>query len=74
MLQDLPPALDSRLQPPLLGYDWIAGNLDAEEEALYAMPEKYFEEIRSFRKQNKEECLSNPYSRYSAQVAVRHFL
>ncbi|ELU09604.1 hypothetical protein CAPTEDRAFT_229371 [Capitella teleta] len=62
LLHQLPAALDSRLQPPLLGYDWIAGNLDSEGDTLYNMPENYFDEIKNFRKQNKEDCLSNPYS------------
>lgn len=57
----LPPSLDSRLQPPLLGYDWIAGALDAED-ALYSMPEEYFDDIKNFRKRFKEDCLSNAYS------------
>ncbi|XP_039612131.1 migration and invasion-inhibitory protein [Polypterus senegalus] len=38
-----------------LGYDWIAGQLDAES-SLSDQSEEYFTELRNFRQVNKDEC------------------
>lgn len=43
--------------PPLLGYDWIAGVLDAES-SLMERSEEFFDELRTFRSVNKDECVS----------------
>ena len=47
---------------PLLGYDWIAGVLDNKDLAM-DLPYEFFEDLRTFRQMNKEECTSssNPY-------------
>ncbi|XP_051957868.1 uncharacterized protein miip isoform X2 [Xyrauchen texanus] len=41
---------------PLLGYDWIAGLLDAES-SLTECSEQFFSELRSFRQVNRDECV-----------------
>lgn len=41
---------------PRLGYDWIAGLLDASEPYLSERDNRYFEEIDEFRKVNFDEC------------------
>ncbi|KAG7478447.1 hypothetical protein MATL_G00080480 [Megalops atlanticus] len=41
---------------PLLGYDWIAGLLDAES-SLTERSEQFFTELRNFRQVNREECV-----------------
>ncbi|XP_056111273.1 uncharacterized protein miip [Rhinichthys klamathensis goyatoka] len=43
---------------PLLGYDWIAGLLDAES-SLADRSEQFFSELRSFRQVNRDECVNN---------------
>lgn len=43
---------------PLLGYDWIAGLLDAES-SLADRSEQFFSELRSFRQVNRNECVHN---------------
>ncbi|XP_067287252.1 migration and invasion-inhibitory protein isoform X2 [Pseudorasbora parva] len=43
---------------PLLGYDWIAGLLDAES-SLVDRSEQFFSELRSFRQVNRDECVHN---------------
>ncbi|KAK9966848.1 hypothetical protein ABG768_003936 [Culter alburnus] len=43
---------------PLLGYDWIAGLLDAES-SLADRSEQFFSELRSFRQVNRDECVHN---------------
>ncbi|XP_078607764.1 uncharacterized protein LOC144879822 [Branchiostoma floridae x Branchiostoma japonicum] len=40
---------------PLLGYDWIAGLLDNDASSL-DRSEGFFEELREFRRVNREEC------------------
>ncbi|XP_022085554.1 uncharacterized protein LOC110976528 [Acanthaster planci] len=44
---------------PLLGYDWIAGLLDADAP-VSEHSEAYFEELRQFRQANREECVHKP--------------
>lgn len=41
---------------PRLGYDWIAGLLDASESYLSEKDDDYFREIEEFRRVNYEEC------------------
>jgi hypothetical protein len=41
---------------PRLGYDWIAGLLDASESYLSEKDDEYFKEIEEFRRINYEEC------------------
>ncbi|XP_017306175.1 uncharacterized protein miip isoform X2 [Ictalurus punctatus] len=41
---------------PLLGYDWIAGLLDAES-SLSDRSEDFFSDLHNFRRVNKEECV-----------------
>ncbi|XP_039529799.1 migration and invasion-inhibitory protein isoform X2 [Pimephales promelas] len=43
---------------PLLGYDWIAGLLDAES-SLADRSEQFFSELRSFRQVNRDECIND---------------
>ncbi|XP_053509373.1 migration and invasion-inhibitory protein isoform X4 [Ictalurus furcatus] len=47
---------ERRRVQPLLGYDWIAGLLDAES-SLSDRSEDFFSELRTFRRVNKEECV-----------------
>ncbi|XP_034170000.2 uncharacterized protein LOC113537836 isoform X2 [Pangasianodon hypophthalmus] len=47
---------ERRRVQPLLGYDWIAGLLDAES-SLTERSEHFFSELRTFRQVNKEECV-----------------
>ncbi|TSU49998.1 Migration and invasion-inhibitory protein [Bagarius yarrelli] len=57
-----------RLQP-LLGYDWIAGLLDAES-SLTERSELFFRELRTFRQVNSEECIYSIPSRVSIPRAT----
>lgn len=41
---------------PRLGYDWIAGLLDASEAYLSEKDDEYFEDIKEFRRVNHTEC------------------
>jgi len=40
----------------LLGYDWIAGVVD-NEKSLDGIPDTYFNDIREFRRQNRDACV-----------------
>ncbi|OWF44084.1 uncharacterized protein LOC110458917 isoform X2 [Mizuhopecten yessoensis] len=44
----------------LLGYDWIAALLDNDRGAM-DHSESYFEELREFRRINRDECINNFY-------------
>ncbi|CAJ1050525.1 migration and invasion-inhibitory protein [Xyrichtys novacula] len=44
---------------PLLGYDWIAGLLDAEDSWIERSDE-FFNDLRAFRSLNKDECVHSP--------------
>jgi len=49
--------MDNRQGRTLLGYDWIAGLLDNDEvRDLGGQPDDLFEEVKEFRRQNKQEC------------------
>lgn len=39
----------------LLGYDWIAGMLD-NTSFLSERPDDYFDDLKEFRRVNKDEC------------------
>ena len=43
---------------PLLGYDWIAGVVD-NENSLDGIPDTYFNDVREFRRQNRDACVAN---------------
>ncbi|KAK6477627.1 migration and invasion-inhibitory protein-like [Huso huso] len=45
---------------PFLGYDWIAGVLDADS-SLSEKSEPFFTELRDFRQVNREECVHQEY-------------
>ncbi|XP_070693332.1 migration and invasion-inhibitory protein [Pempheris klunzingeri] len=48
---------------PLLGYDWIAGVLDAED-SLIERSDDFFNELCTFRSLNKDECVSSPQAEF----------
>lgn len=43
-------------EPCRLGYDWIAGLLDASESYLSERDDEYFQDMKEFRRVNFEEC------------------
>jgi hypothetical protein len=47
----------------LLGYDWISGLLDNDRDAM-DHSEGYFEELREFRRINRQECCNDFYNRF----------
>ncbi|XP_071751351.1 migration and invasion inhibitory protein [Centroberyx gerrardi] len=49
-------ASDRHHLQPLLGYDWIAGVLDVES-CLAERSEDFFNDLRTFRSVNKDECV-----------------
>lgn len=49
-------ASDRQRLQPLLGYDWIAGILDAES-SLTEHSEQFFNDLRTFRQVNRDECV-----------------
>ncbi|KAK1799630.1 hypothetical protein P4O66_006091, partial [Electrophorus voltai] len=59
--QQLETEHERQLIQPLLGYDWIAGLLDAES-SLTERSEQFFSELRSFRQVNKDECVHSTSS------------
>ncbi|KAI4889942.1 hypothetical protein NFI96_015104 [Prochilodus magdalenae] len=59
--QELETTSERQSMQPLLGYDWIAGLLDAES-SLTERSEQFFSELRSFRQVNKEECVHSQSS------------
>ncbi|XP_029287727.1 migration and invasion inhibitory protein [Cottoperca gobio] len=52
-------ASDRHHLQPLLGYDWIAGVLDAED-SLIERSDKFFNDLRTFRSLNKDQCVHSP--------------
>ncbi|KAF7693082.1 migration and invasion-inhibitory protein [Silurus meridionalis] len=52
---------ERRCVQPLLGYDWIAGLLDAEN-SLTEHSEHFFSELQTFRQVNKDECVHSASS------------
>ncbi|KAM8757317.1 migration and invasion inhibitory protein [Acanthopagrus schlegelii] len=49
---------------PLLGYDWIAGVLDAED-SLIERSDEFFDHLRMFRSLNKDDCVHSPQAELS---------
>ncbi|XP_030276085.1 migration and invasion inhibitory protein [Sparus aurata] len=49
---------------PLLGYDWIAGVLDAED-SLIERSDEFFDDLRMFRSLNRDECVHSPQAEFS---------
>lgn len=49
-------ASDRQRLQPLLGYDWIAGIVDAEN-SLTEHSEQFFSDLRTFRQVNRDECV-----------------
>ncbi|XP_026202674.1 migration and invasion-inhibitory protein [Anabas testudineus] len=60
------PASDRRHLQPLLGYDWIAGVLDAED-SLIERSDEFFNDLHMFRSLNKDECVHSPQAVFSEQ-------
>ncbi|KAK5872645.1 hypothetical protein PBY51_013327 [Eleginops maclovinus] len=56
-------ASDRHHLQPLLGYDWIAGVLDAED-SLIERPDEFFNDLRTFRSLNKDECVHSPQAEF----------
>ncbi|XP_042333929.1 migration and invasion-inhibitory protein isoform X2 [Sceloporus undulatus] len=42
---------------PFLGYDWIAGLLDAGPSSVAEKPDQYFSELQEFRRVNRDACI-----------------
>ncbi|XP_039971514.1 migration and invasion-inhibitory protein isoform X2 [Xiphias gladius] len=59
------PASDRHHLQPLLGYDWIAGVLDAED-SLIERSDEFFSDLRVFRSIHKDECV-NPQAEFSEE-------
>ncbi|KAF0034786.1 hypothetical protein F2P81_012544 [Scophthalmus maximus] len=53
------PASDRHRLQPLLGYDWIAGILDAED-TFVERPDEFFNDLRIFRSLHKNDCVHSP--------------
>ncbi|KAM8917174.1 migration and invasion inhibitory protein isoform 2-T2 [Spinachia spinachia] len=51
-----------RLQP-LLGYDWIAGVLDAED-SLMDRSDEFFNDLQTFRSLNKDKCVHSKQAEF----------
>ncbi|KAL6111942.1 miip [Pungitius sinensis] len=51
-----------RLQP-LLGYDWIAGVLDAED-SLIERSDEFFNDLQTFRSLNKDKCVHSKQAEF----------
>ena len=50
--------LDYSAIDPTLGYDWIAGAVDAEEvESVIQESDQYYNSIKEFRRVNRDECV-----------------
>jgi len=49
---------DDDRRKSLLGYDWIAGMLDCTSY-LSERPDDYFDELKEFRRVNKEDCFGS---------------
>uniref|UniRef100_UPI0037E7A1C5 migration and invasion-inhibitory protein n=1 Tax=Semicossyphus pulcher TaxID=241346 RepID=UPI0037E7A1C5 len=59
-------ASDRHHLPPLLGYDWIAGVLDAED-SLIERSDEFFNDLRTFRSLNRDECVHSPQAEFSEE-------
>nr|XP_046239317.1 migration and invasion-inhibitory protein isoform X2 [Scatophagus argus] len=56
-------AADVHHLQPLLGYDWIAGVLDAED-SLIERSDEFFNDLHTFRSLNKDECVHSPQAEF----------
>jgi len=50
--------LADRQTGPLLGYDWIAGLVE-NEKSLDGIPDTFFDDVREFRRQNRDACVGS---------------
>ncbi|KAK7915405.1 hypothetical protein WMY93_011166 [Mugilogobius chulae] len=57
---------ESHHSRPLLGYDWIAGVIDAED-SLIERPDDFFNDLCTFRAMNREQCVSSQLSGFSEE-------
>lgn len=57
---------DSLRPQPLLGYDWIAGVLDAED-SIMERPDDFFDDLCTFRALNKEQCVNSSNTDFSEE-------
>ncbi|XP_056221491.1 migration and invasion-inhibitory protein [Seriola aureovittata] len=60
------PACDRHHLQPLLGYDWIAGVLDAED-SLIERSDEFFNDLHVFRSLHKDECVHMPQAEFSEE-------
>ncbi|XP_033823151.1 migration and invasion-inhibitory protein [Periophthalmus magnuspinnatus] len=51
---------------PLLGYDWIAGVIDAED-SLMERSDDFFNDLCRFRALNREQCVNSRHSGFSEE-------
>ncbi|KAJ0068896.1 hypothetical protein NL108_014016 [Boleophthalmus pectinirostris] len=51
---------------PLLGYDWIAGVIDAED-SLIERSDDFFNDLCRFRALNREQCVNSRHSEFSEE-------
>ncbi|XP_071349639.1 migration and invasion-inhibitory protein isoform X2 [Trachinotus anak] len=63
--EEIPPCDRHHLQP-LLGYDWIAGVLDAED-SLIERSDEFFNDLHVFRSLHKDECVHSPQAEFSEE-------
>ncbi|XP_039654983.1 migration and invasion-inhibitory protein isoform X2 [Perca fluviatilis] len=56
-------ASDRHHLQPLLGYDWIAGVLDAED-SLIERSDEFFNDLHMFRSLNKDKCVHSPQAEF----------
>lgn len=54
---------------PLLGYDWIAGVIDAED-SLIERSDDFFKDLGTFRSLNKDECVSSLHKGFSDESTL----
>lgn len=57
---------DSHRPRPLLGYDWIAGVIDAED-SLMERSDDFFNDLCTFRALNKEQCMNSSRTWFSEE-------
>ncbi|XP_071944189.1 uncharacterized protein [Antedon mediterranea] len=54
---------------PLLGYDWIAGLLDAED-TISERSDAFFDELKDFRRVNREDCVYRQIEDRSSSATI----
>jgi len=63
---------DEPMDKSMMGYDWIAGLLDADS-SIGERSEEYFQELKEFRRVNREECCSSiPQMNHSSVPHLNH--